>query len=45
MRALGKLGRGFYTWDARKLRDYVRRYEATLERVLRLMQAFDRAKP
>jgi 3-hydroxybutyryl-CoA dehydrogenase len=39
------VGRGFYTWDARKLRGYVKRYEATLERVLRLMQAFDRAKP
>jgi 3-hydroxybutyryl-CoA dehydrogenase len=36
------VGRGFYAWTARELRDYVERYQATLEKVLRLMRAFDR---
>ena len=38
------VGRGFYAWDPRALDKYVRRYQATLEKVLRLMRAFDRAQ-
>lgn len=36
------VGRGFYSWDARSVPRYVRRYEATLAKVLDMMRAFDR---
>ena len=38
------VGRGFYAWNARDVRAYVRRYERTLEKVLRLMREVDRKK-
>lgn len=38
-------GRGFYSWDARGLPKYVRRYEATLAKVLQMMRSFDGVRP
>ena len=38
------VGRGFYAWDARSIRDFVKRNDATLEKVLRLMREFDRRR-
>ena len=38
------VGRGFYEWDSRSIRDFVKRNDATLEKVLRLMREFDRRR-